>query len=452
MNPQIFREYDIRGVVDKDLNPGIVEALGKAFGSYIQDFQGKEIIIARDNRLSSETYRDSLISGIMSTGCNVLDIGEVPSPVFYFSLIHYEKDGGMMVTASHNPPEFNGFKISRGHSSIYGEEIQKLRKIIESGRFREGKGQLNNEDPRSAYLRCLKERINLERELKVVVDAGNGTTSDLAPSLLEDLGCRVIRLYCESDGRFPNHHPDPTLPANLKDLIATVKEEKADLGIAYDGDGDRIGVIDEKGEIIWGDRLMIIFARKILEKHPGAKVVFEVKCSQSLTEEVEKAGGVPLMWKTGHSLIESKIREEGALLAGEMSGHIYFADNYFGYDDAIFASCRLVEILSRTEKKLSQLLEGVTAYHSTPEIRLECPDEKKFEVVERVKSYFQERYETIDIDGVRVLFGDGWGLVRASNTQAVLVLRFEAQTEKRLEEIKSLVMEKVKEVMKNSNS
>ncbi len=446
MNPQIFREYDIRGLVDQDLNSEMVETLGKAFGSYIQDFKGKEIVVARDNRLSSKPYRDALISGIVSTGCNVLDIGEFPSPVFYFSLIHYKKDGGVMITASHNPPEFNGFKISRGYHSIYGEEIQELRKIIESGKFREGKGQLKNEDPGPAYLRCLKEKIKLERGLKVVVDAGNGTASELAPSLLEALGCQVTRLYCESDGRFPNHHPDPTLPENLKDLIATVKEEKADLGIAYDGDGDRLGVVDEKGEIIWGDRLMIIFAREILKKHPGARVIFEVKCSQSLTEEIEKAGGVPLMWKTGHSLIESKMQEEGALLAGEMSGHIYFADNYFGYDDAIFASGRLVEILSRTEKSLSQLLEGVTAYHSTPEIRMDCPDEKKFAVVEKVKSYFQERYETIDIDGVRILFGDGWGLVRASNTQAVLVLRFEAQTKSRLEEIKNLVMAKVEEV------
>lgn len=447
MNSQIFREYDIRGLVDKDLNPGMVEELGKAFGSYIQDFQGKEIVVSRDNRLSSVAYRDALISGIVSTGCDVLDIGEVPSPVFYFSLIHYKKDGGMMVTASHNPPEFNGFKISRGHSSIYGEEIQKLRKLMESGRFLKGEGRLNNEHPRPAYRRCLKERIKLEREIKVVVDAGNGTTSELAPSLLEDLGCRVTRLYCESDGRFPNHHPDPTLPENLKDLIAAVKEEKADLGIAYDGDGDRIGVVDEEGEIIWGDRLMIIFAREILKKHPGAKVIFEVKCSQSLIEEIEKAGGIPLMWKTGHSLIENKLREEGALLAGEMSGHIYFADNYFGYDDAIFASGRLAEILSRTKRRLSQLLEGVTEYYSTPEIRVECPDEKKFKIVEKVKNYFQEIYETIDIDGVRVLFGDGWGLVRASNTQAVLVLRFEARTERRLEEIKNLVTTKLKEVM-----
>lgn len=446
MNAQIFREYDIRGVVDKDLNPEIVENLGKAFGSYIQDFGGKEVIVARDNRLSSKSYRDALISGIVSTGCNVLDIGEFPSPVFYFSLIHYKKDGGIMITASHNPPEFNGFKVSRGHSSIYGEEIQKLRKMIESGRFREGKGQLSKENPRADYLRCLEEKVKLDKEVKVVVDAGNGTTSGLAPSLLEDIGCRLIKLYCKSDGRFPNHHPDPTLPENLKDLIATVKKEKADLGIAYDGDGDRIGVIDENGGIIWGDKLMIIFARDILKKHPGAKVVFEVKCSQGLSEEIEKAGGIPLMWKTGHSLIESKIREEGAILAGEMSGHIYFADNYFGYDDAMFASCRLIEILSRTGKKLSQLLEGITEYHSTPEIRIDCPDERKFEIVKEIKAYFKGKYETIDIDGVRVLFGDGWGLVRASNTQAVLVLRFEARTEKRLEEIKNLVMTKLKEI------
>ena len=463
VNPQIFREYDIRGVVDKDLTLEVVEALGKAFGTYIQTFQGKDVVVGRDNRLSSRSLRDALISGILSTGCSVIDVGELPTPTFYFSLIHYKKDGGVMITGSHNPPEFNGFKICRGHGTIYGAEIQKLRKIIESGKFKEGtpkgmasptpkgmaspRGQSGEEDPKAAYLDCLKERIRLQKPLKVVVDAGNGTTSDLAPRLLEELGAQVIRLHCESDGRFPHHHPDPTIPEFLNDLIGKVREEKADLGIAYDGDGDRIGVIDEKGNIIWGDRLMIIFSREILKKHPGARIIFEVKCSQSLVEEIERSGGTPIMWKTGHSLIESKIREEKALLAGEMSGHIYFADNYFGYDDAIFASARLMEILSRTDRKLSQLLEDVTQYYSTPEIRVDCPDEKKFKVVEEMKNYFKERYDTIDIDGVRVLFGDGWGLVRASNTQPVLVLRFEARTEERLKEIKELVIEKLKTVM-----
>lgn len=447
VNPQIFREYDIRGVVDKDLTQEVVEALGKAFGTYIQTFQGQDVVVGRDNRLSSRWLRDALIRGMLSTGCSVTDVGEVPTPTFYFSLIHYKKDGGVMITGSHNPPEFNGFKICRGHGTIYGAEIQKLKKLIESGKFKEGRGQLGEEDPRQDYLGCLKEKIGLERALKVVVDAGNGTTSDLAPRLLEELGAQVVRLYCESDGNFPHHHPDPTIPEFLNDLIGKVTEEKADLGIAYDGDGDRIGVIDEKGNIIWGDKLMIIFSREILKKHPGAKIIFEVKCSQSLVEEIEHSGGTPIMWKTGHSLIESKIREEKALLAGEMSGHIYFADNYFGYDDAIFASARLMEILSRTDNKLSQLLEGVTEYYSTPEIRVDCPDEKKFKVVEKMKNYFKERYKTIDIDGVRVLFGDGWGLVRASNTQPVLVLRFEARTEARLKEIKDLIMGKLKTVM-----
>jgi len=446
MNRQIFREYDIRGIAEEDLVPPLTENLGKAIGTYVQRMGGKNIVICRDNRLSSKRLRDELVSGLLSTGCNVSDIGELPTPILYFSIIHYHKDAGVMITGSHNPSEFNGFKISYGERSIYGDEIQELRRIIESGTFSSGEGILTKENPVSSYINCIKEKISMERSIRVVVDAGNGTTSSLAPRLLKEIGCEVIKLYCQSDGNFPNHHPDPTIPENLKDLIATVKKEGAGLGVAYDGDGDRIGVVDEEGEIIWGDKLMIVFAREILAKNPGAKIVFDVKCSQNLTEEIEKSGGIPIMWKTGHSLIEAKIKEEGALLGGEMSGHVYFADNYFGYDDALFATARLMEILSRTNKKLSRLLTGITEYKSTPEIRIPYPDEQKFELVERVKKYFSEKYKTINIDGVKVLFADGWGLVRASNTQPILVLRFEARTEKRLEEIKSLITNKIKEL------
>lgn len=445
MNQQIFREYDIRGIAEEDLAPPLAENLGRAVGTCVKKRGGKNIVICRDNRLSSKRLRDEFVSGLLSTGCNIVDIGELPTPILYFSIIHYRKDAGVMITGSHNPSEFNGFKICYGEKSIYGDEIQELRRTIESGAFSKGEGFLTKENPVSSYINCIKEKISMKEGIRVVVDAGNGTTSNLAPRLLKEIGCEVIELYCQSDGNFPNHHPDPTIPENLKDLITAVKKEGADLGIAYDGDGDRIGVVDEEGEIIWGDKLMIIFAREILTKNPGAKIVFDVKCSQSLTEEIEKSGGVPIMWKTGHSLIEAKIKEEGALLGGEMSGHIYFADNYFGYDDALFATARLMEILSTTNKKLSRLLTGTTEYKSTPEIRIPCPDEQKFELVERVKKYFSERYKTIDIDGVKVLFADGWGLVRASNTQPILVLRFEARAEEKLREIKSLITSKIKE-------
>lgn len=449
MNRQIFREYDIRGIAEEDLVSPLAENLGIAIGTLVQRMDGKNIVICRDNRLSSKRLRDELVSGVLSTGCDVTDIGELPTPMLYFSIIHYRKDAGVMITGSHNPAEFNGFKICYGERSIHGDEIQEIRRTIESGARAKGKGTLSEENPVPSYIDCIKEKINVEKKIKMVVDAGNGVTSDLAPHLLREIGCEVIELYCEGDGSFPNHHPDPTIPENLKDLIAAVKKEGADLGIAYDGDGDRIGVVDEEGEIIWGDKLMIVFAREILAKNPGAKIVFDIKCSQSLPEEIEKSGGIPIMWKTGHSLIEAKIKEEGALLGGEMSGHIYFADNYFGYDDALFATARLVEILSRTTKKLSQLFTGITKYESTPEIRIPYSDERKFELVEKVKKYFKERHKTIDIDGVKVFFEDGWGLVRASNTQPILVLRFEAHTKEKLEEIKSIITSKIKELEAN---
>jgi phosphomannomutase/phosphoglucomutase len=444
INPQIYREYDIRGVVDKDLTPDIVRKLGQGFGTYMANQGRFNLVSGRDGRLSSKTFKEALTEGLNSTGCNVVDIGLCPTPVYYFSIFHLDRDGGMMVTGSHNPPEFNGFKVSVGKSTIFGEEIQELRQLIEKGHFLTGQGKLSEMEIIRTYQDYIKNNIHLEKKLKVVIDAGNGTAGVVAGPLLRDLGCEVQELYCEIDGRFPNHFPDPTIPGNLKDLIERVKKTRADVGIGYDGDADRIGVVDDRGNIIWGDQLMILFSREILKHQKGATFVAEVKCSQNLFADIERHGGRPIMWKTGHSLIKEKMKEENAVLGGEMSGHIFFADRYFGYDDAIYASCRLIELLSKTDKRLSQLLGDVPKTFITPEIRVDCPDEIKFEVVEKVKKELRKDYAIIDVDGVRVKFKDGWGLVRASNTQPVLVLRFEALTEKQLEETKRLVEEKVR--------
>jgi len=443
INPQIYREYDIRGVVDRDLTPEVVRRLSQGFGTHMVKLGRKDLVVGRDGRLSSPSYGECVIEGLMSAGCNVVDIGVCPTPVYYFSLFHLDKDGGMMVTGSHNPPEFNGFKISVGKSTIFGEEIQKLGRLVERGEFASGKGNLAKVEIIRPYQDYIKKNIKLDKKLKVVIDAGNGTAGIVAGSLLKDLGCEVDELYCDIDGRFPNHFPDPTIPANLKDLIGRMKKMGADIGIGYDGDADRIGVVDDQGNIIWGDQLMILFSREILKHRKGATFVAEVKCSQNLFADIEKHGGRAIMWRTGHSLIKEKMKEEKAVLGGEMSGHIFFADRYFGYDDAIYASCRLIELLSKTDKKLSQLLEDVPKTFITPEIRVDCPDEIKFKVVEKVKEDLRQSFSIIDVDGVRVQFRDGWGLVRASNTQPALVLRFEALTEKRLQEIKNLMEEKV---------
>jgi phosphomannomutase/phosphoglucomutase len=444
INPQIYREYDIRGVVDKDLTADIVRVLGKGFGTHMANLGKKQLVVGRDGRLSSKAFRDALIDGLLSTGCDVVDIGVCPTPVYYFSIFHLDRDGGVMVTGSHNPPEFNGFKVSVGKSTIFGEEIQNLGRLIEKGSFASGQGKLSEAEIIRPYQDYVKKNIKLGRKMRVVIDSGNGTGGVVAAPLLRDLGCEVEELYSEIDGRFPNHFPDPTIPANLRDLIDRVKKGKADVGIGYDGDADRIGAADEKGNIIWGDQLMILFSREILKEKKGATFVGEVKCSQNLFNDIEKHGGRAIMWRTGHSLIKEKMKEEKAALGGEMSGHIFFADRYFGYDDAIYASCRLIELLSKTDKKFSQLLEDVPKTVITPEIRVDCPDEIKFKVVETVKEELRKDYSVIDVDGVRVRFGDGWGLLRASNTQPVLVLRFEAQSEKRLQEIKGLIEEKVR--------
>lgn len=444
MNPNIFRQYDIRGVVKTDLTDEVITDIGRGFGTYLASMGYRSVTIGRDNRHSSRGFRDAIISGLVSTGCNVTDLGLIPTPLLYFSLYHLKPNGGVMITGSHNPPEFNGFKLCVGKTSIYGEEIQNIRKIIESRDFASGKGSVSEFNIVRPYIQFVKEKIAFDRkDIRVVVDAGNGTAGIIAPLLLRAIGCEVKELYCNLDGSFPNHFPDPTIEENLNELRKVVISNNADIGIAYDGDADRIGVVDEKGNIIWGDHLMILFAREIIKKRPGAKIIFEVKCSQNLHDEIIKYGGVPIMWKTGHSLIKEKMHTEKALLAGEMSGHIFFADNYLGYDDAIYASCRIIQILSNSTVGLYSMLSNVPKVYSTPEIRVECPDEDKFSIVDELRDYFKDRYNVIDIDGVRIIFEDGWALVRASNTQPVLVLRFEAKSEARLRELKDMVLDRV---------
>ncbi|MEW6327520.1 MAG: phosphomannomutase/phosphoglucomutase [Thermodesulfobacteriota bacterium] len=446
VTPAIFREYDIRGIVDKDLTEEVVRDIGRAYGTTIYKNGLKDVTVGRDGRLSSERFQKALTEGILETGCNVTDVGLCPTPLLYFSIFHLQKDGGVQVTGSHNPPEFNGLKICVGKETIHGEAIQGLKKIIEARAFTSGAGSLSSFPIIPAYQHYIKQNISLKRPLKVVIDAGNGTGGLVAPDLFRHSGCEVTELYCEVDGRFPNHFPDPTIPEHLGDLIRLVTAKKADFGIGYDGDADRLGVVDEKGNILFGDQLLILFARQILKTNPGATVIGEVKCSQTLYNDIAQNGGRPIMWKAGHSLIKSKLREEKALLAGEMSGHIFFADRYFGFDDAIYGSLRLAEIVAQAERPLSELLSDVPKTFSTPEIRVPCPDESKFAVVEKVKEYFQAHYKTIDIDGVRIVFDDGWGLIRASNTQPVLVLRFEALSAERLDEIRNLVEGKLREL------
>ena len=446
MNPGIFREYDIRGLVDQDLTEEVVCMLGQAFATHLAAQKKHCISLARDGRLSSPRLRQSLLQGLKAGGLEILDIGLCPTPVFYFSLFHLDREGGIMITGSHNPSEFNGFKICVGKETIHGEEIQKLRRLMEAKALIQGNGSCSSGDVIPAYRNFLLNNIQIKRKMKVAVDSGNGTAGAVAPKVLKDLGCQVIELYSEVDGRFPHHHPDPTIPENMYDLIRTVKKTGAEVGIGYDGDADRIGVVDHQGNIIWGDQLLILFSREILRHHPGATIISEVKCSQNLFDDITRHGGRGIMWKSGHSLLKSKIKAEKALLGGEMSGHIIFADRYFGFDDAIYASCRLLELLSQEKKSIPELLSDLPPVYNTPEIRVPCPDKKKFDLVQRVKKSFDGEYPIVTVDGVRVLFPDGWGLVRASNTQPVLVLRFEARSPERLKEIRALVEKRVEEL------
>lgn len=448
IKPEIFRQYDIRGLVDKDLTQETVELLGKGIGTYFRWNQKKEVALGRDCRLSSPLYSKALAKGLLSTGCEIVDLGIIPTPLLYFTIYYKKIEAGVIITGSHNPPEYNGFKMMAGEETLYGAAIQDIFTIIQNEDFIEEKSAGTKDyNIVPEYQEYVLKNIKLEKKLKVVVDAGNGTAGVVAVPIFKKMGCEVIELYCEMDGRFPNHHPDPTLPEALEDLVQKVKETKADLGIAYDGDGDRIGIIDDEGNIIWGDVLMVLFVRDILPSNPGAPIISEVKASKVLYDEIEKLGGRPIMWKTGHSLIKKKIKEEKALLAGEMSGHIFFADRFFGFDDAIYSSARLLELLSRSDKRISQMLSDLPKTFSTPEIRIYASDEVKFKIVEEVKKELSQKYPIIDIDGVRAIYPGGWGLVRASNTQEALVLRFEGDTEKDLENIESEVKQVIEEVI-----
>lgn len=443
MNPHIFREYDIRGLVDQDLTVEVAEALGRGLGTTVRHADGRVVVLGRDCRESSTRFGEAMTRGLTATGVDVVDIGVVPTPLTYFAANTLPVDGLAMITGSHNPPEYNGFKLGVGKTTFHGHEIQALRRLIESGRFESGRGTVREHDIGTPYAEYVRGNVRIGpsgRGMTVVVDAGNGTGGHVAVPLFTSLGFEVVPLYCEMDARFPNHHPDPTVVANMQDLIREVARRNAPVGIAYDGDADRIGVVDDRGQILWGDQLMILFARAVLAENPGAAIVGEVKCSMTLYEDVAARGGRPIMWKAGHSLIKAKMKEENALLAGEMSGHIFFRHRYFGFDDAIYASARLLEILTHADRPLSALLADVPKTYATPEIRVDCPEEKKFDLVRRAVDFFRDRqYSIVDVDGVRVVFPDGWGLIRASNTQPILVLRFEAKTERRLDEIRRLI-------------
>ena len=449
MNNEIFREYDVRGSVEQDLTDDVVRNIGRAFGAYMAGLGKKRASVCRDCRLSSEHYRDLIVEAMVESGLDVTDIGLAPTPLFYYSLFNLDVDGGIMVTGSHNPPTMNGFKIAVDRATIYGEQIQNIRKIIESERYMKGKGSYREyRDIVGDYYGYLRSNIKIGKSFNVVMDAGNGTGGVIAAPIMREFGQQVTELFCDMDGHFPNHFPDPTVEKNLVTLQETVRTKKADVGIGYDGDADRIGVVDEKGGIIWGDYLMLIFARQILEEHKGATFVSEVKCSRNLFDDIAKRGGVPIMWKAGHSLIKQKMKEVHAMMGGEMSGHIFFADRFFGYDDAIYASLRFLEIMEEDGRPVSEFLSDVPKTYFTPEIRTDCPDSVKFDVVRELTDLYRSKYPIIDTDGVRVIFEDGWGLVRSSNTQPILVLRFEADTQEALDRIQSRVMEDLEKIKK----
>lgn len=451
----LFREYDIRGIVGTELTEDLAERLGRAYSTYVSARGVKMISVGRDGRLSSPTLHKALLKGLLAGGLDIIDIGVCPTPLVYFSLFTLPVGGGIMITGSHNAAEYNGFKICVGKSAIHGEEIQELRRVMEKGAFVSGKGHLAEHPIIPDYLACIKKSFShvQANRLHVVIDSGNGAASLVAKEALELLGCKVTGLYCDLDGRFPNHHPDPTVLDNLSDLMRAVKGHGADVGIGYDGDADRIGAVDEQGNVLWGDRLLVLYARDILTVKPGSTIISEVKASQSLYDDIVKRGGRAIMWKTGHSLMKAKMKEEAAVLAGEMSGHMFFADRYFGYDDAVYASCRLVEILAKAEQPLSALVSDLPRSVVTPEIRVDLPDTVKFDVVERIRQSFTEYLRTrqvlgpkklalqnlITIDGVRAIFDEGWGLIRASNTQPALVLRFEATSSVQLDTIRALI-------------
>jgi len=436
----IFRQYDIRGVVDADLTVDAAHAIGGAYAALMGE-RGVtgEVAVGRDNRPSGDKLRDALVDGLTGAGVRVVDIGVVPTPVLYWSLHHLPVIGGIQITGSHNPPEYNGFKLCFGTESLYGHDLQLLLALIRANVAPKGQGAVRHEDLIERYVADIVKRTGpLARPMKIVYDCGNGVGALVAPQLMRALGVDAVGLFTESDGTFPNHHPDPTVPENLQDLIAAVKREGAELGVAFDGDADRIGLVDDQGRIIWGDHILILYARDVLERTgKGQPIIFDVKCSQALTDEIARAGGTPVMWKTGHSLIKDKMKEQHAPLGGEMSGHMFFSEGFYGHDDALYGAARLLRIVAGSGHTVRELLADVPAFVNTPEIRVECGDDRKFELVERAVAHFRSTHDVLDVDGVRVLFGDGWGLIRASNTQPILVTRYEARSAERLAVIRN---------------
>ena len=445
VNPYVFRAYDIRGEVEKDFPPEFVQALGRGYGTFVKRQGGKEIALSGDIRLTTPRLKENFKSGLLATGVDVIDIGILPTPANYYSMFSLNVSGSVQITGSHNPPEFNGFKMSFQKGAVYGDMIQEIRSIIEKDDFETGNGSETKYDILNDYMNLLQSKVKLEKNLKVALDCGNAAGALVAPQLFKNLGVELTELFCEVDGNFPNHHPDPTVPENLEDIIQKIKSDNYDVGIAFDGDADRIGVIDDHGEIIWADMLMALFLPEIIDGNDD--ILFDVKCSQALEDEIIRLGGNPVIWKTGHSLIKQRMKELSCKFGGEMSGHLFFADDYFGYDDAIYVAIRLLQMLSRTDSKLSELARSLPVYYSTPELRLDClNDEEKFKISKRAVEYFSKEFQCLDIDGVRIKFDDGWGLIRASNTQPVIVCRFEAQSEDRKNEIMEFVFSKLRDM------
>ncbi len=450
ISPYIFREYDIRGIAGKELTEDVALNVGKAFGTVLKRDNKQKVVIGHDHRWSAEFLFRGLSVGLQSCGLTVIDIGLVPTPLIYFYVAYNNLDAGVSLTGSHNPPDENGIKFQHASRSFFGEDIQGLRQLIEKQDFVSGKGTVERPDHEAvvrSYQDFIAKGFHFKKKLKVVIDTGHGMAAVTAPALIRRFGHDVTVLFENLDPKMPDHQADPSVPANMKDLQEKVVETKADIGIAFDGDADRLGVVDEKGQIIFGDKLLLLFAREILTRKPGAIIIGDVKSSKQIYDDIAKRGGKPIMWKTGHSLIKAKMKETGAEMAGEMSGHMFFKDRWLGFDDAVYAACRILEIADKANGPVSSLLADVPHLCSTPEIRVDCPDPIKFKVVAQAVADFKKKYEVVDIDGARVQFPDGWGLVRASNTQPVLVMRFEAETEKRLAEIRAIIENEIKRIM-----
>jgi phosphomannomutase / phosphoglucomutase len=441
LNPHVFRAYDVRGLVGPDINADVFRQIGRAYATLIRRNGGRRIAVGQDNRVSSDDLKRGFVAGVRAAGVSVVDIGLSTTPILYFATAHWKLDGGANITGSHNPIEYNGVKmVHPGAAPLSEDEIQTLRAIAERGDYESGAGELTERSPRDDYFDTIAGMISPSRRVRVVVDAGNGVAGLYAPALLRRLGCEVIELFCESDGRFPNHLPDPEDEQNVEDLKAKVVETGADLGIAYDGDADRVGVIDDRGQRHEADLILILLARDLLARHPGAKIVFDVKSSQALVDDIRQHGGVPIMWKTGHSHLKRKMRDDHILLGGEVSGHMFFAENYYGVDDGILASCKIIDLAAASAAPISRQFATIPHLRATPELKAPCPDGEKFRVVEEVTRELKQRYETIDIDGARAIFpGRGWGLVRASNTNPYLTLRFEAHTDAEIAEMKRAI-------------